>query len=248
MTPEEFFYHVFEFLPRQGPGCTGATKKVYSYLPDLPGDAKILDVGCGNGAQTRDLTRLSAGTLTAVDNHQPFLDSIASWAGKDGISGRIKTVCASMDALPFEKGQFDLIWSEGAIFIIGFEQGLKAWKPLVKKGGYLVVSDAAWFEPNPPQELVQWWEKEGYIPTTEDQLKEQVRNAGLRLLATYRLPEAGWWEHYYVPMLDRINDLKKIYGTHPEFGQILASCEHEAEMYRKYKQYYGYTFFVLQNV
>jgi hypothetical protein len=26
----------------------------------------------------------------------------------------------------------------------------------------MVVSDAAWFEPNPPEELVQWWEKEGY--------------------------------------------------------------------------------------
>ena len=247
MTPEEFFYHVFEFIPRQGPGCTGATKKVYSYLPGLPGDANILDIGCGSGAQTRDLTRLSAGTVTAVDNHQPFLDSIISWAGKEGLSGRIKTVCASMDALPFEKEQFNLIWSEGAIFIIGFEQGLKAWKPLVKKGGYLVVSDAAWFEPNPPQELVQWWEKEGYIPRTEDQLKEQVRNAGLRLLATYRLPEAGWWDNYYVPMLVRVAELKETHGNDPACATILASCEHEAEMYRKYKRYYGYTFFVMQN-
>ncbi len=96
---------------------------------------QILDVGCGSGAQTRDLTGFTAGTVIAVDNHQPFLDSIASWTGKDSLFGRIKTVCASMDALPFEKEQFDLIWSEGAIFIMGFEQGLNAWKPLVKKGG-----------------------------------------------------------------------------------------------------------------
>ena len=248
MTLDAFFYQIFENLPRQGPGCQGATRKVFSYLSPLPPGASVLDIGCGSGTQTRDLSRLTTGTITAVDNHQPFLDAVSKKAKEDGTAGRIKTVCASMDSLPFDPGQFDLIWSEGAIFIIGFEQGLKVWKPLVKKGGYLVVSDAAWFDPNPPQELMQWWEKEGYIPKTEDQLKEQVMNAGLRLLATYRLPEAGWWEHYYVPMLDRINDLKKTYGTHPEFGQILASCEHEAEMYRKYKQYYGYTFFVLQNV
>ena len=247
MTPEEFFYHVFEFLPRQGPGCTGATKKVYSCLPDLPRGAKILDVGCGSGAQSRDLTSLSAGTLIAVDNHQPFLDSITSWAGKNDLSGRIKTVFASMDALPLEKEQFDLIWSEGAIFIIGFEQGLKVWKPLVKKGGYMVVSEAAWFEPNPPQELVQWWEKEGYIPKTEDQLKELVRNTGLQLLATYRLPEAGWWDNYYVPILVRIAELRKTHGNNPVCAAILDSFEHEAEMYLKYKRYYGYTFFVMQN-
>jgi SAM-dependent methyltransferase len=152
-----------------------------------------------------------------------------------------------MDALPFEPGQFDLIWSEGAIFIMGLFEGLQAWKPLLKKGGYMVVSDAAWFEPNPPQELVQWWEKEGYIPKTEDQLKEQIRNVGLRVLATYRLPEAGWWDNYYIPMLARVAELRKTHGKNPAFAAILDSCEHEAEMYRKYKRHYGYTFFLMKN-
>jgi SAM-dependent methyltransferase len=247
MILDEFFYQVFEFLPRQGPGCTGATRKVFSYLPPLAKEAKILDIGCGSGTQTRDLAALTSGTITAVDNHQPFLDSINRWASKAGLDGRIQIHCASMDALPFEPGQFDLIWSEGAIFIMGFFEGLQAWKPLLKKGGYMVVSDAAWFEPEPPQELVQWWEKEGYIPKTDDQLRAQVKNAGLRLIATYRLPEAGWWDNYYVPMLARITELRESHGSDPACAAILDSLEYEAEMYQKYKQYYGYTFFVMQN-
>jgi SAM-dependent methyltransferase len=247
MTPEDFFYHVFEFLPRQGPGCTGATRKAFSYLPPLPKDACILDVGCGSGTQTRDLAGLTTGTITATDNHRPFLDSITAWAKKEGLAGRIKTLCASMDALPLETGDFDLIWSEGAIFIMGFENGLRAWKPFVKKGGFIVVSEAAWFEPNPPQELVQWWEKEGYIPKTEKELTELVKTAGLRLIATHRLPEAGWWDYYYVPMLARVKELKKTHGADPACAAILDSFEHEAEMYRKFKKYYGYTFFVMQN-
>jgi ubiquinone/menaquinone biosynthesis C-methylase UbiE len=109
MTPEEFFYYIFCKLPRQGPGCTGATKKAWSYLPALPKDAKILDVGCGTGAQTRDLAKLSTSTITAMDNYQPFLDALANLAKKDGMQARIRTACASMDALPFEKGQFDRI-------------------------------------------------------------------------------------------------------------------------------------------
>jgi SAM-dependent methyltransferase len=248
MTLDAFFYQVFEFLPRQGPGCTAATKKAWSYLPSLPQDAMILDIGCGSGAQTRDLAALTSGTIIAVDNHQPFVDVIAAWSEKEGYNGRVKSLNASMDALPFGKGQFDLIWSEGAIFIIGFETGLKAWKPLVKKGGFMVVSDAAWFEPEPPQELVQWWEKEGYVPATEEQLSEQVKTAGLRLVATYRLPEAGWWDNYYVPMLARIAELRKTHGFDPACAALLDSLEYEAEMFGKYKRYYGYTFFVMQNV
>jgi len=247
MTLDPFFYQIFESLPRQGPGCTGATKKAFSLLPPLPKDVKILDIGCGSGTQTRDLAALTSGIITAVDNHQPFLDSITAWVTLAGLEGRIRAQCASMDALPLGPVQFDLIWSEGAIFIIGFSEGLLAWKPLLKKGGFMVVSDAAWFEPNPPPELMQWWEKEGYTPKTEDQLREQVKDAGLHLIATYRLPDEGWWDNYYVPMLARIAELRKTHGTNPEHAALLDSLEAEAETYRKYKRYYGYTFFIMQN-
>lgn len=50
MTPEEFFYHIYEPLRRLGPGCTGATRKAWLYPLPLPEDAQILDVGCGTGA------------------------------------------------------------------------------------------------------------------------------------------------------------------------------------------------------
>lgn len=48
-----------------------------------------------------------------------------------------------MFELPFSANTFDIIWSEGAIFIIGFEQGLREWKPFLKLGGYLVLSELA---------------------------------------------------------------------------------------------------------
>ncbi len=246
MTPEEFFYSIFTGLPRQGPGCEGATRKAFSYIPCLPEQAQILDIGCGTGAQTRALLGLTNGTITAVDNYQPFLDAITIRGQTGGAGDRIRTVNASMDSLPFENGRFDLIWSEGAIYIMGFGDGLSYWKQFCRKGGYIVVSDVSWFEKDPPGELVEFWEKEGCIPLTEDEKKEQVRTAGLRLIATYRLPESGWWEHYYVPMLERVRELKKTSEDRPEFRQILDSCDHETDMYRKYKRYYGYTFFIMQ--
>ncbi len=248
MSLPPFFYRIFESLPRQGPGCPEATRKVWSLLPSVPCDARILDVGCGSGTQTRDLAALSPGsTITAVDNHQPFLDAIDAWVEKSGQKPRIRTVCASMDTLPFKKESFDVVWSEGAIFIVGFEQGLRLWKPFLKKGGFMVVSDADWFLPNPPAELMKWWESEGYVPVSEDEMKERVKRVGLKLIATYRLPEAGWWDNYHVPMLARIAELRKTHGSDPSHAALLDSLEHEADMYRKYKRHYGYTFFVMQN-
>ena len=247
MTPEELFYQVFVSLPRQGPGCTGATRKALSYLPTLPRDAKILDIGCGSGSQTRELANLTSGIITAVDNYQPFLDTLTIRAQKDSLSERIRPLYASMDSLPFEKEQFDLIWSEGAIFIIGFEKGLRAWKPLVRKGGFIVVSDAVRFEADPPVELIQYWEKMGYPLLSEQDRVEQINKEGLRLIAMYRLPEAGWWENYYVPMLDRLNELRKIHGGDSALAAVLDTFDHEIDMYRHYKRYYGYTFFVMQN-
>jgi hypothetical protein len=112
----------------------------------------------------------------------------------------------------------------------------------------MVVSDADWLEPNPPKELRDWWESEGYVPVSEDEMKERVKRAGLRLVTTYRLPEAGWWDNYHVPMLARIAEFRKTHGKNPEDAALLDALEHEADMYRKYKRYYGYTFFVMQNV
>jgi SAM-dependent methyltransferase len=247
MTPEDYFYQVFDSLPRQGPGCPGATKKVWSYLPALPKDAKILDIGCGSGAQTRVLAELSGGTITATDNHPAFIDAVARWAQTPGLHGRIRTLTASMDALPVEPGQFDLIWSEGAIFILGFEKGLLAWKPFVKKGGHIVASDAVRFEAEIPAPIAQAWEGWGYPLLTEQERAEQVRSAGFRLVATYRLPEAGWERHYLVPLQARVDELKKSGGDAPALQAVLDTCEEEIAMYRQYKRYYGYTFFVMQN-
>ena len=36
-----------------------------------------------------------------------------------------------MDALDFPEHNFDIIWSEGAIYIMGSEAGLRQWKPML---------------------------------------------------------------------------------------------------------------------
>ena len=53
-----------------------------------------------------------------------------------------------MDALPFQEEELDLIWSEGAIYNIGFERGMNEWNKFLKKNGFIAVTEASWFTRN----------------------------------------------------------------------------------------------------
>ena len=71
-----------------------------------------------------------------------------------------------------------LIWSEGTIFVIGFEKDLRDWRRLLTGNGYLVVSELSWLQLNPPEEVKQFF-AEGYpgIKTISANL-EIIKKAG----------------------------------------------------------------------
>src|SRR4030042_676297 len=121
-------------------------------MTGLPEKPKILDIGCGPGRQTMELARLSGGKITALDNHQPFLDKVRKDADALGLSPHIETLNQDMKAMDFETGSFDVIWAEGALTLMGFENGLKTCRPLLKEKGYLGVTELVWLEDHPSPE------------------------------------------------------------------------------------------------
>jgi ubiquinone/menaquinone biosynthesis C-methylase UbiE len=124
---DSFLFTMHEGLPRQGPGSTACTKKMYSLIPKLPENPVILDIGCGSGMQTIDLAHVCPkARITAVDIYPPFLQGVKERANTAGVSHRIRTVQASMDNLPFPPSSYDLIWAEGSIFILGAGTGITA--------------------------------------------------------------------------------------------------------------------------
>ncbi|MDR2655807.1 MAG: class I SAM-dependent methyltransferase [Oscillospiraceae bacterium] len=62
-------------------------------------------------------------------------------------------IVGSMENLPFEKEEFDLIWSEGAIDAIGFEKGLTHWNGFLKMNGHVSVTCPCWFIDEHPVEV-----------------------------------------------------------------------------------------------
>jgi len=123
--------------------------------------------------------------------------------------------------LPFSANTFDIIWSEGAIFIIGFEQGLREWKPFLKLGGYLVLSELAWITPDRPDEIQKYLEEEYPSIKNNDENSEIIRKAGYILVSRFILPEKVWQNEFYQPFQSQLNLLKKKYAGNKEFLEIL---------------------------
>ena len=65
-----------------------------------------------------------------------------------------------MSDLKFPHDSLDLIWSEGAIYIIEFEHGINYWKKFLKTGGIMAVTEVIWTEDDPPQQIKHFWESE----------------------------------------------------------------------------------------
>lgn len=240
-------FELYKGTPRQGPGNAVSTRRAFAMIPRLPERPRTLDVGCGSGAQTRDLARLTGGPVVAVDIHLPFLERLKSSITKpDGRPGRVHPVAASMVALPFKDGAFDLVWSEGAIYIMGFAEGLRSWRRLLRPGGYLVVSEATWLRGDPPAELRRYWAAGYPAMTMVEADLSAIRAEGYEPLGHFALPESAWLEDYYGPLEKRLAEFRAANEGHAEAQALVAQTEQEIALYRRFSAWFGYVFYAMR--
>ena len=241
------FFEIHKDNPREGPGDNASTDKAFYLLKDLPPRPYILDIGCGPGMQTVELARISHGDVVAIDNYQPFLDALKRQAEEAGLAKSIQTYNQSMFALDLVEHSFDLIWSEGAIYIIGFAQGLLEWREYLKPGGYLAVTEINWLKPDPPEILKKFWAVNYPAITTIEENSRIIQYSNYMEIGNFVLPESAWWDNYYNPVLKRVSMLRSKYAGHSEILQELDAQQTEIAMYRKYHDYYGYVFYIMKD-
>jgi len=156
----------------------------------------------------------------------------------------ISGLTGDMTALTFDDESLDLIWSEGAIYNIGFEKGLKEWRRFLKPGGYIAVTEASWFTPERPTEIETFWNTEyPFIDTVPSQVAV-LQGCGYIPVAAFILPPECWSEEFFRPQPAAQEKFLAKHHGNKTAEDFIANMRHEAYLFSRYGQYYGYTFFI----
>lgn len=231
-------------IDRQGPGSPEITRKALSFVNGLGSASKIADLGCGTGGQSMELARATEGQVYGLDLFPHFIDIFQKNINASGLQNRLTALVGSMDKLPFQEEELDLVWSEGAIYNIGFEEGLQYWRRFLKKDGYVAVSEASWFSRERPKEIQDFWEREYPGIDTIPNKMAQMQNAGYSLVASFVLPDYCWTENFYKPQISMQDSFLKENEGSKAAQELVESQNFEMRMYEQYKKYYGYAFYI----
>ncbi|MDR2907112.1 MAG: class I SAM-dependent methyltransferase [Bacteroidales bacterium] len=237
-------YEYFSNTERQGPGNPEITLRALSFIEGLTAKSKIADIGCGTGGQTMVLAENTPCEITAVDLWPNFIDQFNQNAQTKNLQDRVKGVVGDMINLPFGEEEFDLIWSEGAIYNIGFERGLTEWRKFLKPGGYVAVTENTWFTNDRPAEIQEFWDKAYPEMDTIPNKIAQMQKAGYLPIATFFVPETCWTDYYYTQQPQMEASFLKKYSGNPSAEDLIRSERYEVELYQKYKAHYGYMFYI----
>lgn len=237
-------FRLFEGLPRQGPGSDACTREALRRLPALPEAPRVLDLGCGAGRSALVLAEALRTKVIAVDIHRPFLDQLKTAARERGLGHLIEARCADMATPGVPAGSMDLVWSEGALYLLGFEAGLRLWRPLLAPGGCLVASECSWLCADPPAEAAEFFH-EGYpgMAGIEENIV-RARSAGFNVVDHFALPPEAWWDEYYAPLQERMAYL--VPDADPELAAAIVETRREIELFRQWSEAYGYMFYLMR--
>jgi ubiquinone/menaquinone biosynthesis C-methylase UbiE len=180
-------------------------------LPNLD-KPRILDIGCGAGIPTLELARSGQGEVTGIDIDQHALDEFSTKISELGLSDRVKALNCSLINMDFPDESFDIIWSEGSIYAIGFEKGLRQLKRFLKPGGFMVIHD-----------------EQGNVK----EKMEQISKCGYELLGYFILSKETWWKEYFDPLEKLIAKAQTRYSNNLKILEEVQEAQKELDSFEQ---------------
>lgn len=176
------------------------TRKAYKLLPEIK-NPHILDIGCGTGVPTIELAQISGGDVTGVDNDPLSLEILQNKINTLELNNQVSFIEDSINTLTFTEKSFDILWAEGSVFVMGFEDSIKEWYRFLKPQGFLVIHDD---------------DKE------KNKKLKLAKKYGYKLIAELDLSNQIWEEEYFIPLEQLIKEFKEKY---PDDLELIAELD-----------------------
>lgn len=139
------------WLKEEGPFSDPKYKKGYETVANLLSstlkpDEKIVDVGCGVGVWSTLMAEKGA-YVVSIDNLSRMLQKSSERFKKFGFESKTSLILSDGYHLPFRDGFFDgatLNWVLAHILVSGNEKFMNEIGRVVRRGGWLFISDSYW--------------------------------------------------------------------------------------------------------
>ncbi len=231
---EEFeaFMELYAGLPREGPGSVNSLLNVLE-IADTPPLGRVLDAACGSGADSETILRALPGVeLVGVDTQEAFINA----ARARGLQADFR-----VGDMLWVDGGFDLIWCAGAVYFIGVETALEAWRGHLRPGGKIAFSEVVWLG-RPSAKAKAFWGKAYPQMDSLNGLAGRIEASGFRVLSTEPLGRTGW-EGYYAAL--RAN-MKMLKGQSPVMDNVIKETAAEIAIYDAHFGEYDYVVYLME--
>ncbi len=230
---DQAFFAIHSSLPREGPGDRSTISWAMAFARP-PADGRILDAGCGPGADIPWLVKyVPRGRVVAVDSHAPYAHQARARFRGDP---RVKVIHGDMLQ---QSGPFNLVWAAGSLYAPGVERALPVLRWMLVPAGRIVFSDLCWTGPERPPEAVEFFSRTYPAMGDEMTLRSRVARAGMRFHVCTEL-SASAWEAYYAPLEKRLELLRRDVPGDPDLARQIETHEREIELWREYGDCFGY--------
>jgi len=71
-----------------------------------------------------------------------------------------------------------------------------------------------------------------------------MQKSGYIPVSIFTLPENCWIDNYFVPQIPLNDDFLRKYNGNKIVEEFIAGNRNEERMYQKFKEYYGYVFYI----
>ncbi|MCL2412038.1 MAG: SAM-dependent methyltransferase, partial [Treponema sp.] len=104
--------------------------------------------------------------------------------------------------------------------------------------------EVSWFTEKRPSEIENYWMNHYPAITTISNNVSTMQKSGYIPIAAFILPENCWIDNYFAPQIPVCDEFLKIYNRDKTVEEFIEGNRNEEKMYHKYKDYYGYVFYI----